>query len=173
MISLALDIDVPTPSQFVSHAVVDDIALACNRLYRQHHPNQHGTLVDTDLFIDLLEISTLWEDIEEPEHAAFFASFSPDNDGLITINKRHSELFKKRRMCIPPALVTKPATVYYNTGRKPDTKSLPRFLAPRRRINHGCFTRVHGFSTAFRTKKLKSERDSKRRSPMNSSARRS
>lgn len=96
MISLTLDINVPTPSQFVSHAIVDDIALACNRLYRQRHPNQHGTSVDTDLFIDLLEISTLWEDIEEPEHAAFFASFSPDNDGLITINKKHSELFKKR-----------------------------------------------------------------------------
>ncbi len=96
MISLTLDIDVPTPSRFVSHAVVDDVALACNRLYRERNPNKSGTPLDTDLFIDLLEISTLWEDIEEPEHTSFFANFSPDNDGLITINKRHHELFKER-----------------------------------------------------------------------------
>ena len=96
MISLPLEINVPTPSRFVKHAVVDDIALACNKLYRERNPEQHGTPLDTDLFVDLLEISTVWEDIEEPEHAAFFANFSLDNDGLITINERHRDLFEKR-----------------------------------------------------------------------------
>jgi len=96
LISLALDIEVPTPSRFVKHAVVDDIALACNRLYRERHPEQHGSPLDTDLFVDLLEISTVWEDIEEPEHAALFANFSADNDGLITINERHRDFFETR-----------------------------------------------------------------------------
>jgi len=96
LISLTLNIDVPTPSRFVKHALVDDIALACNKLYRERNPNQHGASLDPDLFIDLLEVSTAWEDIEEPEHASFFANFSPDNDGLITINKKHGDLFKKR-----------------------------------------------------------------------------
>lgn len=96
MISLTLDMEVPTPSQFVKHAVVDEIALACNKLYRERNPDHRGKPLDPDHFIDLLEISTVWEDIEEPEHAAFFANFSSDNDGLITINERHRDLFDKR-----------------------------------------------------------------------------
>jgi len=49
-----------------------------------------------DVFIDLLEISTLWEEIEEPEDASFFANYSPDGDGLITINEKHRKLFEAR-----------------------------------------------------------------------------
>lgn len=93
---LTLDVEVPKPSRYVSHDAVDEVALACNRAYRAQSGNKRGYPVDMDILIDLLEISTLWEEIEEPENTAFFASYSPDDDGLITINEKHRKLFEDR-----------------------------------------------------------------------------
>ena len=93
---LTIDIEVPKPSRFVSHDTVDEVALACNRAYRVQSSNKRGYPVNMDIFIDLLEISTLWEDIEEPEDTAFFANYSPADGGLITINKKHGQLFEAR-----------------------------------------------------------------------------
>jgi hypothetical protein len=93
---LTLDIEIPKPSRYVSHEVVDQIALAYNRAYRAQSGNDRGYPVAIDRFIDLLEISMLWEEIEEPEEARFFANYSPEDNGLITINKKHLKLFKAR-----------------------------------------------------------------------------
>lgn len=93
---LDLEVEVPKPSRFVSHDAVDEVALACNRAYRAQSNNKLGYPVDMDLFIDLLEVSMLWEEIEEPDGASFFANFSPGNDGLITINEKHRKLFEAR-----------------------------------------------------------------------------
>ena len=49
-----------------------------------------------DRFIDLLEISMLWEEIDEPEDASFFANYSAEDDALITINQKHRKLFESR-----------------------------------------------------------------------------
>ena len=93
---LALGIDVPRPSQYVSHKTVDDLALESVRLFRSKHPQRQHSWIDTEAFLDYLEISTVWEDIEEPEGAAFFASFCADSDGLVTINEKHREFFDSR-----------------------------------------------------------------------------
>ena len=93
---LTLDIEIPKPSRYVSHEAVDEIALACNRAYRAQSGNDPSFPVDMNRFIDLLDISMLWEEIEEPEGASFFANYSPKDDGLITINEKHRELFEAR-----------------------------------------------------------------------------
>lgn len=93
---LSLDLDIPEPSRYVSHETVDEIALACSRAYRAQCGDGRGYPVNMDRFIDLLEISVLWEEIEEPEGASFFANYSPEDDGLITINEKHRELFEAR-----------------------------------------------------------------------------
>lgn len=89
-------IEVPAPSRFVSHEAVDEIATQCNQAYRAKSKNEPGYPVDMDRFLDLLEVPVLREEIEEPEYAAFFASYTPDDGGLITVNSRHEELFASR-----------------------------------------------------------------------------
>lgn len=93
---LTLNIEVPKPSRYVSNATVDEIALEANRAYREKTGNRHGFPLDMERFIDLLEVSILREDIEEPEGAAFFANFCADDGGLITVNNKHSALFESR-----------------------------------------------------------------------------
>jgi hypothetical protein len=93
---LPVDAEIPNPSRYVPNLKVDEIALAANKAYRTKSGNALGFPVDMDRFLDLLEVSLVWEDIEEPEGAAFFASYSPQNDGLITINEKHRELFESR-----------------------------------------------------------------------------
>lgn len=93
---LDLDIEIPTPSRYVSNATVDEIALEANRAYRSKSGNARGFPVNMEKFVDFLEVSTLWEDIDEPEGATFFASYTPDGDGLITINEKHKPLFDQR-----------------------------------------------------------------------------
>lgn len=93
---ITINIDVPKPSRYVSHETVDEIALEANRAYREKVGSKTGFPVDMERFIDLLEVSILREDIEEPEGASFFANFCPDDGGLITINNKHSELFESR-----------------------------------------------------------------------------
>lgn len=90
------DIEVPAPSRFVSHETVDAIATRCNQTYRVCSKNKPGYPIDMDRFLDLLEVPVLREEIEESEDAAFFASYTPDDGGLITVNSRHEELFASR-----------------------------------------------------------------------------
>lgn len=93
---LTINIEVPKPSRYVSHETVDEIALEANRAYREKVGDKRGFPVDMDRFIDLLEVSILREDIDEPEGASFFANFCPDDGGLITVNNKHSKLFESR-----------------------------------------------------------------------------
>jgi len=93
---LLIEAEIPKPSRYVPNSKVDEIALAANKAYRSTGGNAMGFPVDMDRFLDLLEVSTVWEDIQEPEGAAFFASYSPKDDGLITINEKHRALFESR-----------------------------------------------------------------------------
>jgi hypothetical protein len=93
---ITLNIDVPEPSRFMSNDTVEQVALQANKVYREKTGNPRGYPVDMDLFIDMLEVSICREEIEEPEGAAFFANFSPEDGGIITINQRHHELFESR-----------------------------------------------------------------------------
>jgi hypothetical protein len=93
---LTLDIEIPNASRYVSNVKVDEIALAANLAYRSKSENKRGFPVDMERFLDLLEVSTVWEDIDEPEGATFFASYTPHDDGLITVNEKHRELFEAR-----------------------------------------------------------------------------
>lgn len=89
-------LDVPAPSQFVSHEVVDEIATRCNQAYRARNNSKPNYVVDMDRFLDLLEVSTLCEEIEEPEGATMLACYTPDDGGLVTINRTHEDFFKSR-----------------------------------------------------------------------------
>jgi hypothetical protein len=93
---LRIDAEIPKPSRYVPNSRVDEIALAANKAYRTQIGQTTGFRIDMDRFVDLLEVSTVWEDIQEPDGAAFFASYSAKDDGLITINARHRELFESR-----------------------------------------------------------------------------
>jgi len=93
---LLVEIEISDPSKYVSDAKVDEIALAYNQAYRERGQNKAGFPVDMERFVDLLEVSMLWEEIEEPYEAVFLASYTPDNGGLITINERHRRLFEER-----------------------------------------------------------------------------
>lgn len=91
-----LEIEIPKPSRYNSNLKIDEIALEANRAYRAKIGNELGFPIDMERFVDLLEVSTLWEDIEEPAGATFFASYTSEGDGLITINERHRQLFEER-----------------------------------------------------------------------------
>jgi IrrE N-terminal-like domain len=93
---LELKIVAPDPSRYLPNEKVDEIALAVNRAYREADKDKPGFPVHMDRLVDLLEVSTVWEDIDEPEGAAFFANYSPTGQGLITINEKHRGLFEAR-----------------------------------------------------------------------------
>jgi hypothetical protein len=93
---LSYGLEVPAPSQFVSHEVVDEIAAPCNQAYRAQINSRPNYVVDMDRFLDLLEVSTICEDIEEPEGATLLACYDPDDGGLVTINRKHEDFFKSR-----------------------------------------------------------------------------
>ncbi|MEW6732139.1 MAG: hypothetical protein AB1489_12495 [Acidobacteriota bacterium] len=95
----------PMPSRYIPHSKVEEIATACNKAYRSKCNNSQGYPVDVEAFIDLcLFKSIIYDDIEEPDGTIVFASYSQENDGIITINDRHRALFEKRpdilRSCI-------------------------------------------------------------------------
>ena len=93
---LAIGLDIPKASRYVSHRIVDDLALEANRQFRLKAHNKQTLALDVEAFLDFLELSVVWEDIEEPEGTAFFANFCADDDGLVTINERHREFFDSR-----------------------------------------------------------------------------
>jgi hypothetical protein len=104
-----LTIEVPKPSQYIKHTVVEEVATECNRLYRKLQRHDHGFPVDVLAFADLdLGITIDWGDIDEPECTTVFAKCGPDpidvSRYIITINIRYRELFDLRpdllRSCI-------------------------------------------------------------------------
>ncbi len=93
---LLVEIEAPSPSKIVPHAKVDEIALAFSSAYRAKGKIKQEFPIDMERFIDLLEVSLLCDEIEEPEGAFFLASYSQDKGGLITVNEKHRQLFNER-----------------------------------------------------------------------------
>ena len=91
-----IDIEVPNPSRYTRHERVDEIALVYNQAYRSMSGTAVGFPVEMEHFIDLLDLSILWDSVEEPQGAMFLASYSPEGNGLITVNERHRDLFDSR-----------------------------------------------------------------------------
>jgi transcriptional regulator with XRE-family HTH domain len=92
-----LNINVPAPSRYVSHQVVEDVATQCNHVYRKHTGVKKGYPVDTEKLVEVLRIHLMWETVDEPENAIFFACYSQHGDeGEITINKKHRKFFESR-----------------------------------------------------------------------------
>ena len=101
---LKIGIEVPNPSRYLKHDVIDRVALEYNKSYRQASTNRAGFPVDIEHLIDLLEIAMLWEDIDEPEETLFLAKLSRYPQERITINQRHSDLFDERPCVYASAL---------------------------------------------------------------------
>jgi hypothetical protein len=93
---LKIHVEIPIPSRFVKHDVIDDIALAYNRAYREQVRDNAGHPVDVEQLIDLLEVSFLWEDVEEPDGTLFLARYRPPPEERITVNALHSDLFRDK-----------------------------------------------------------------------------
>jgi hypothetical protein len=95
-VMLKIHIEVPTPSRFVKHDVIDDIALACNKAYREQVKDNAGHPVDVEQLIDLLGVSFLCEDVEEPDGTLFLARYTPPPEERITVNALHLDLFNDK-----------------------------------------------------------------------------
>lgn len=92
-----LNINAPAPSRYVSHQVVEDVATQCNHVYRKQIGAKKGYPVDTEKLIEVLRVRLMWEPVDEPEDAIFFACYSQHGDeGEITINKKHRKFFESR-----------------------------------------------------------------------------
>lgn len=101
---LTIRIEIPDPSQFVKHEVIDGIAMEYSRAYQEQGGQKARYPIDAELLTDLLEISVLWEEIEEPYGALFLARYTPSPDERITINRRHADLFDERPSVFAAAL---------------------------------------------------------------------
>jgi IrrE N-terminal-like domain len=96
-----LRIDVPKPSKWTKHDLVEEIATECSKAYRELQGHPAGFPADVKAFADLdLEITIDEDEIEEPEGTVVFAKICPDleDDGryVITVNARCKELFELR-----------------------------------------------------------------------------
>jgi hypothetical protein len=96
-----LDLDVPKPSPYLKHSIVEDVATECNKLYRQAISQPKGFPVEVIPFADFeLEVTIEWAKIEEPEYTVVFAKCCPDpkSEGryVVTVNSRYRELFEVR-----------------------------------------------------------------------------
>jgi hypothetical protein len=90
-------VDVPNPSQRVSHAQVEEIASECFRRYAdRRHDDSAG--VDPESFLDLcLGASIVWDVIEEPPDAVVFATYDEETGaGRVTINSTHRSFLESR-----------------------------------------------------------------------------
>jgi hypothetical protein len=101
---LTVRAEIPDPSQFVKHDTIDGIAMEYSKAYREQGNKKAGYPVDAELLTDLLEISVLWEDVEEPSGALFLARYTPPPEEKITINQRHTDLFDERPYVFAAAL---------------------------------------------------------------------
>jgi Zn-dependent peptidase ImmA (M78 family) len=96
-----LGINVPKPSQWIKHSVVEQIATECSKRYRELQRHPSGFPVNVRSFADLdLEITIEDDDIEEPEGTVVFAKICQDTKDecryIITVNTRYKELFELR-----------------------------------------------------------------------------
>jgi transcriptional regulator with XRE-family HTH domain/Zn-dependent peptidase ImmA (M78 family) len=92
-----LNINAPAPSRYVPHQVIEDVATQCNFIYREQTGNKHGYPVDTKKLTEVLRIPLVWDYIEEPEDAIFFACYSQnENEGEILLNQKHNNFFETR-----------------------------------------------------------------------------
>lgn len=96
-----LRIDVPKPSQWIKHSLIEEIATECSKKYRELQGHVGGFPVNVHAFADLdLEITIVEDEIEEPEGTVVFAKICPDpedeNRFIITVNARYKELFELR-----------------------------------------------------------------------------
>ncbi|MDQ3747812.1 MAG: hypothetical protein M3367_02180 [Acidobacteriota bacterium] len=93
-----IPIEIPEPSQFVSHPKVEEIATELNKFYRTQLNHPEGHIVDVENFItNSLGIKIIWEAIPEPENRICFAQVICENDGYkITLNQNHRSLFSSK-----------------------------------------------------------------------------
>ncbi len=93
-----IPIEVPEPSQYVSHLKVEEIANELNKFYRTQLNHPEGHIVDVEDFItNSLGIKIIWEAIPEPENRICFAQVICENDGYkITLNQNHHLLFSSK-----------------------------------------------------------------------------
>ncbi len=96
-----LDIDVPTPSKFIKHDRIEEIATKCNQEYRKLRKHPVGFPVNVEEFAEFdLEVAIEWDEISAPEFTTVFAKCCPDpnneREGIVVINNQWAELFKYR-----------------------------------------------------------------------------
>jgi len=87
---------IPEPSPKLLHEKIDLLALQFSQTFRSQCNNKNGFPFDADRFVDWIEISTEWDNLNEPDGAAVFAQIDSENNELIQINENHRELFEKR-----------------------------------------------------------------------------
>ncbi len=93
-----LPIEIPKPSKFVKHTIVDEIANEVNKIYRVQMNHSAGYIVDVEKFIDVyLKMNIIWEEIDEPTNRVCFAKLSYDeSEYTITLNENHRLLFESK-----------------------------------------------------------------------------
>lgn len=97
------NIHVPRPSRFISLGEVDSIAQNFSRAYAQHI-GEIGSPIDVERFLDWLEISYYWKNLEESEGATCFARIDVNQGATVEINEHYRDLFESRpevfRICL-------------------------------------------------------------------------
>lgn len=89
-------INIPSPSQYVPHSTVEEIATHFNQEYRELF-SCDGMCVDVESFADqYFQISFLYDEIDAPEGAKVFARLDDDSGPRITLNTKHQELFTNK-----------------------------------------------------------------------------
>lgn len=84
---------IPTPSQYVSHAKIDDIANEARKAFKSLS-NESSDILDVESYIKLiLNKDVIWKKIEETENRICLASIDIDK---ITLNESHRPLFESR-----------------------------------------------------------------------------
>lgn len=127
-----LKIDVPKPSKWTKHDLVEEIATECNRAYRELQGHAEGFPADVKTFADLdFGITIVEDEIEEPGGTVVFAKICPDpeEDGqyVITVNVRYKELFKLRPDLLRACLAHE---VGHFVLRHPEWHARPQNIAP-------------------------------------------
>lgn len=97
------NIHIQRPSRYISLDDVDLIAQNFSRAYEEHG-GQDGLPIDVERFLDWLEISYYWDNLEETEGATCFARINLDQGATIEINEYYRDLFESRpevfRICM-------------------------------------------------------------------------
>lgn len=91
-------INAPEPSRYTSNSDIDEIALVCNKLYREKCGNAVGFPVDVEHFADsVLEVSIEQSYFKAPKGVIAYARCKPDERDpsrfLIQFNEAHQNIF--------------------------------------------------------------------------------